>query len=132
MGKGAGGGVGALQHKKDDNRFHFQDLGFSEFRTDSSKQSTEPSSYFRKLVFFFCLFVFVFFFICFQDSRKFQCESQDHMNFLTCYLFSGLEKTARNSQNAIKRSLQTQKIVFRRGAWPSGTSTRALRSQQFK
>ena len=40
------------------------------------------------------------------------------MKFLMCYLFSGLKKTARNSQNAIKESppkaSQTQKIVFRR------------------
>ena len=45
------------------------------------------------------------------------------MNFLICYLLSGLKKTARNSQNAIKESppkaSQTQKIVFRRGAFAS-------------
>ena len=38
-----GGGRGALQLKKDDNRFlFFLDLEFSEFRADSSKQNTEP------------------------------------------------------------------------------------------
>ena len=44
------------------------------------------------------------------------------MKFLMCYLLSGLKKTVRNSQNAIKedppKASQTQKIVFRRGASP--------------
>ena len=42
----AGEDRGALQLIKDNNHFYFQDLGFSEFRVDSSKQNTEPSSYF--------------------------------------------------------------------------------------
>ena len=41
------------------------------------------------------------------------------VKFLMRYLLSGLKKTARNSQNAIKESppkaSQTQKIIFRRG-----------------
>ena len=47
---------GTLQLKKDDNRFYFQDLEFSGFRVDSSKQNTEPYSYFMNLVFDFYSF----------------------------------------------------------------------------
>ena len=120
------GGSGALQHKKDDNRFDVQDLRFSEFRVDPSKQNAAPSTYFMNLV-----FDFFFFFFFFQDSRKIQCElHDDHMKFLMCYLFSGLTKTAKNSQNAIKESppkaSQTQKIVFHWGLRPPESLNRVL------
>ena len=93
--------------------FYFLDLEFSEFTVDSSKQNTEPLpiSWISWLIF-----------IRFQDSRKFQCQSHDHMKFLMCYLLPRLKKTSRNSQNAIKesppRASQTQDFVFRRGASP--------------
>ena len=93
--------------------FYFLDLEFSEFRVDSSKQNTQPLP-------ISCILWLIF--IRFQDSRKFQCQSDGLMKFLMCYLLSGLKTTARNSQNAIKESppkaSQTQKIVFRRGACP--------------
>ena len=86
--------------------FSFLDLAFSEFRVDSSKQNTEPLP---------ISWVLWLIFIRFQDSRKFQCQSHDHMKFLMCYLLSGFKKTARNSQNVTKESppkaSQTQKIV---------------------
>ena len=63
-------GVGDTPTKKNDNRFYFQYSGLSQFRADSSKQNTEPSSYFMNLAFDF---------IRFQNSIKFQCESHDHM-----------------------------------------------------
>ena len=103
--------------------FYFLDLEFSEFRVDSSKQNTEPLP---------ISWILWLIFICFQDLRKFQYQSHDHMKFLMCYLLSGLKKTARNSQNAIKESppkasqRQTQKIVFRRVASPPRSPTRVL------
>ena len=96
--------------------FYFLDLEFSEFSVDSSKQNTEPLP---------ISWILWLIFIRFQDSRKFQCRSHDHMKFLMCYLLSILKKTARNSQNAIKESppkaSRTQKIIFRQGALPPGT-----------
>ena len=56
MGRGTGRRAGALQLIKDNNHFYFQDLGFSEFRVDSSKQNTEPSPYFMNLMFDFYSF----------------------------------------------------------------------------
>ena len=56
---GGGGGVVVVRDTPIKRRmitdvfFFFQDLGFSEFRVDSSKQNTEPSSYFMNLVFDF-------------------------------------------------------------------------------
>ena len=95
--------------------FYFLDLEFSEFRVDSSKQNTEPLP---------ISWILWLIFIRFQDSRKFQCQSHDHIKFLMCYFLSGLKKTARISQNALKKSppkaSQTQKIVFRRGGGGRG------------
>ena len=109
---GGGWGAGALQLKKDDNRFLF-----SRFRV-----FTIYGWFFKTESWILWLI-----FIRFQDSRKFQYQSHDHMKFWMYHLLSGLKKTARNSQNAIKESppkaSQTQKIVFcwlaRGGAFPT-------------
>ena len=99
MGGGGGGGVGGTPTKKrmitDFYFLDFLDLEFSEFRVDSSKHNTEPLP---------ISLILWLIFIRFQDSKKFRCQSHDHMKFLMCYLLSGLKKTARNSQNAIKES----------------------------
>ena len=113
---GGGGVKGHSNWKRMITDFYFLDLEFSEFRVDSSKQNTEPLP---------ISWILWLIFIRFQDSRKSQCQSHDHMKFLMCYLLSGLKKTAKNSQNALKESppkaSQTQKIVFRRGASPPRT-----------
>ena len=108
-----GGGGGREGGTPTITDFYFLDLEFSEFRVDSSKQNTEPLP---------ISWILWLIFIRFQDSRKIQCQSHDHMKFLMCYLLSGLNKTARNSQNAIKESppkaSQTQKIFSVGGLRP--------------
>ena len=119
-GGGGGGRVGGTPTKKRMiTDFYFLDLEFSEFRVDSSKHNTEPLP---------ISWILWLIFIRFQDSKKIQCQSHDHMKFLMCYLLSGLKKTARNSQNAIKESppkaSPTQKIIFCRRASPTEPPTR--------